>query len=1067
MPPDQSFHADDLFSFGAWVSRRRSALRMTQQEIAELVGCSAVLIRKIEADERRPSAQIAERLALALRIAPHDVPQFIHAARATKSSDHLPRPGHIETLPPVRFLSIAQPTVTGNLPATTSSFVGRVRALHDLHALLRRSDIRMLTLTGVGGSGKTRLALEATRPLGSTFPDGIWFADLASIIDPVQVITVVTQALGIPQLTDVAPHEQVMSRLRNQRALLILDNCEHVLEEAAHFAADLLRAAPLVTLLATSRAPLQIQGEHEYVVAPLPLPDLHQDLALHQAATSDAVQLFVTRAQSVWPDFTLTEDNVASVVVICARLDGLPLAIELAAARLRLFTPAQLLARLSDAGLDALGVGARDLPARQQTVLATIAWSEQLLGKREQILFARLGVFVGGWTLTAAAAVAGDNGIDALQGLETLLAHHLVHRVHTDSEPRFTMLDTIRSYALQRTTEHGEKTLMQDRHAAYFTVLAEEAESKLRSGEQSLWLERLDAEQANVSAALAWCLETPDAARDTRLLGLRLANALWYYWHLRGRFAEGLTWLEHPIIQDAAIPARLAARCRARAAWLHRASYNYYSVAAEQLAAGVLQLQPADVDDETVLTAQIVLAYNCSFLQVYVDTAEEAVIRARALGSPWWITQALNAFIRTSPFRHARHQSSDATSAHESDHSSDDAEDAWHEAQRLARQIGDPRLLISVLISRAKTLPFNDPRVIAALEESRVLCQDVGAWADNASVLAYTAWFAIERGEFMQARAHLEELLAAEQRVGNVPGIVLAMRMLADHAHRSGNMPEAERLLAHALTYTSSDREPRRLEILAALGRVLFDQGAYERGLEYVTRALTYARQLGDLIRMTECLWMSGYFRLTRGDYSQAEADAQELLSLALQRADGRSRDFYLEIVGMIARYRADLPLARTLLDECIALRRSFGDTMNAIWGTLQLTFVDLAEGNVITAAAHLGACLRYHRRAPFAADLPLILEAAALLATFQRVAISARLWGAAAALRERITVPLWPVDLAEYERHTAACRAALGDAMFEDAWRAGQILSWEQAADETLAWLEALPVQPSPYGTL
>ena len=426
------------------------------------------------------------------------------------------------------------PTPRHNLPARRSSFIGRRRELAELQGLLRTR--RLVCVTGPPGTGKTRLAVEAAACLLEAFPHGAWFVSLAEVADPELVASAVATALGVPELPERPAAQALTDHLQARRLLLVLDNFEHLLP-AAVAAAQLLDAAPELTVLATSRAPLRLSGEQEYPLAPLPLP--RPDELAADPAGNDALALFADRAAAVDPQFVLSLDNAPVVAEAVARLDGLPLAIELAAARLRLFPLEELARRLSPA-LPQLSGGPVDQAPRQQALRDAIAWSDRLLGPAERALFRRLGVFQGGFTLEAAEAVAqGPPVTDVAAGIATLVEASLLGRPVGSGEPRYSMLATVRDYALERLGAAGEDQDTGGRHARFYAGLVEQAEPKLTGADQASWLERLQAEHANFQAALAWASQTGDTD-----LALLMAARLWRFWQLRGHFADGRRWLE-------------------------------------------------------------------------------------------------------------------------------------------------------------------------------------------------------------------------------------------------------------------------------------------------------------------------------------------------------------------------------------------------------------------------------------------------------------------------------------------------------------------------------------------
>ena len=425
-----------------------------------------------------------------------------------------------------------------NLLPRRSSFVGRARAMDDIQRLLGAT--RLLTLTGPGGTGKTRLAIETASRQLDRFPDGVYFVDLSPLTDPSLVVSEIAGVLKVREAPDLDLASSLRRHLADLDVLLVLDNFEQLLDGSSAVG-DLLDAAPGLTVLATSRIALRLSGEHEYQVAPLELPARERRGDTAHLVASESVRLFVDRATSVRPDFTLTDANATAVAEIVERVDGLPLALELAASRLRVLDPTSLAARLEDR-LSMLRGGARDLPERHRTLDATIRWSHEMLGADQQRLFARLSVFVGGWTLAAAEAVCGDGDIDVLEGLGTLVDDSLVRRRElADGSLRFWMLETIREFAGERLEEAGEVGMLRERHGRHYGSLAERVNAAL-DGPRGNWLELLDADLENLRAALSWFHERSDYEALQSIAG-----SLGHYWLDRGLLSEMRTWLERSL----------------------------------------------------------------------------------------------------------------------------------------------------------------------------------------------------------------------------------------------------------------------------------------------------------------------------------------------------------------------------------------------------------------------------------------------------------------------------------------------------------------------------------------
>ena len=462
--------------------------------------------------------------------------------------------------PPLKTLDVP----TTNLPPQLAPLIGRARERADIGVYLRRQDVRLLTLTGPGGIGKTSLGLCVAHDLIDDFRHGVYFVALAALADPALVLPSIAQTLGVKQSYEGTLIKDLTTYLCDKQLLLVLDNFEHLLE-AARMLGDLLAAAPELKLLATSRARLNLHDEHIFAIRPLGLvdraPEQHT-ISVEQAMRSDAVKLFVQRGQMVQPDFALDEKNAAPIAEICAALDGIPLAIELAAARIQLLPPQALRRRLHDR-FALLIAGAADLPTRQQTLRNTLDWSYNLLAQAEQTLFMRLAVFAGGCAIDAIINVVVDlpaarDDAAILGAVESLLHQSLLYQINKDGEPWFSMLETIHAYALERLVESGDAERLQWRCAEYYLRYVESVEAQLSGPDQETYLAALTREQDNLRAVLGWALAGAPEETARLELALRLCGVLWRLWWMRGYLDEGRRWLARALATSGSAPAARA-----------------------------------------------------------------------------------------------------------------------------------------------------------------------------------------------------------------------------------------------------------------------------------------------------------------------------------------------------------------------------------------------------------------------------------------------------------------------------------------------------------------------------
>ncbi len=690
-----------------------------------------------------------------------------------------------------------------NLPVQRTAFIGREREAADLRQLLNRADVRLVTLTGPGGIGKTRLALQVAGEIAGQFPGGVCFVSLSAIGEVNLIASAIVQAVGVRESANKSPQESLMEYVGSlsQPMLLLLDNFEHLVS-AAPLVSQLLTAAPKLNVVVTSQAPLHVYGEHEFPVPPLALPDPKSIPPMEVLSRLPAIALFVERATAVKHEFALTKENATEVAAICTRLDGLPLAIELAAARIKLLSPSAMLSRL-ERRLNLLTGGARDLPTRHQTLRNTVDWSYSLLNAAEQTLLRRLSVFAGGCTLEAVEAVCdtkGDLGLDVLDGMASMVDKSLVQQVEqVDKETRFFMLSTIREYALERLAQSNDEAATRRAHAAYYLVLAEEGAEDITS--QPEWLDRFEVEHDNFRLAIDYLIKTRDAE-----WGLRMGAALFRFWETREHLTEGRETIARLLALEGAERPKLRARLLFAGAVLAAAQGDYYGSALplfEESLETCIKLN----DNRGVAVALNALGVNArdfGELAAASRLFEQCVAIWRELGDPAGIARAL----------------SNLASVMKLQGEYERASSLYDECVAMFRQVGDGAGVAWTLnylgdVAREKA-DFVAARSFCeqSLSEFRQLRDSWGI----ASTLFDLASLSCDQGDNAEARRLYGESIKVFQELGYKRGIARALECLAvsaaaqSHAEQSLHLAGAAAALRQQLGAPLQPTEQRRLE---------------------------------------------------------------------------------------------------------------------------------------------------------------------------------------------------------------------------------------------------------------
>jgi predicted ATPase/uncharacterized protein HemY len=904
-----------------------------------------------------------------------------------------------------------------NLPRQAASLVGREKELVAVVAVLRKREVALVTLTGPGGTGKTRLSLQAAAEVldDDDFSNGVWFVELATVVEAHLLIPTIAQALGLQEAGGTPIIDILKEYLKDKHLLLVLDNFEQVVGAGKEVSA-LIAACPDLKVLVTSRIPLHIRGEKEYQVPPLSVPDVRQwhNLdrlpPLERLTQYEAVRLFIERATDVKADFEVTNDNAPAVAEICVRLDGLPLAIELAAARTKLFSPQALLTRLSSSlssssRLKLLTGGAKDLPARQQTLRGAIEWSYDLLEEGEKQLFRRMAPFSGGRTLEALEGVCNYDGqllMDVMDGAQSLVDKSLLQqREGRDGEPRFWMLETIHEYAREKLAESEEGETLHREHALYFMKLAEEAEPRLGGKGQAEWLNKLEEEYDNLRAALRWAREERDAGEGgkagegeqdgvikAREVGLRTAGAIWRFWLMRGYYSEGREELEALLSPDPAPGPSM-------------------STMSMMSAPPVISGNGTSSDPSNSNTHLTHLTH--------LSAAAGRSARVKALVGAGTL--------------------------------------AWRQGDLPAARI--------------------------AAEKALDLAQELEDKQSMANSLHFSSLIASELRDYAKAHSKLEQSLALYRELGDRGGVSIALSNLGYLARVHGDYPAARSLLEESLAIlTELGEKSRRAWLLNNLGYIADNEGDYPTAHSHYEQSLALSRELGDRNGIAMALRNLGSVARVEGDYHTARSLLEESLAIFRELGEKKSIAMALINLGYVAYSEEDYPPARSLYEQSLALFREVRDKAGIAWSLQCLGNVAHSEGDYPVARSLFEESLIIHRELGAKAAVAENLAALGAVAIAAAVGVHAAehstdrteergevgdvaqseyrergpmLLGAAGGLLASIGAVLDPEDRSRYEQSVATARSMLGEEAFEEAMQEGRAMSMEEAIEYAL----------------
>ncbi|MGE5083833.1 MAG: BTAD domain-containing putative transcriptional regulator [Acidobacteriota bacterium] len=909
---------------------------------------------------------------------------------------------------PVQASRVVEPgTPRHNLPIQLSTFIGRKKEQQEIGDLIARN--RLVTLTGAGGIGKTRLSIQAASARLQEYPDGTWLVELAPLTEKALVPQAVVTALGLSEQTDLPSLTVLTNFLQSRRVLLLLDNCEHLIDACAQLTETLLSTCPNLHILATSREALGISGETIYLVPPLSTPAA--EVALEQFSSYEAVQLFMERAQTIVPAFAMTNQNAPAIAQICHHLDGIPLAIELAAARVKMFSVQEIAARLDDR-FNLLTAGMRTALPRHQTLRALIDWSHELLSERERFLLRRLSVFAGGWTLEAAEFVCAGEGIESHQILDLLTQLLNKSLIFTEQshgqETRYLMLETIRQHAREKLWAAGEGNLIRQRHLEYYVGLAEQAEPHLRASEMVWWLDRLEEELGNIRAALEWSLEGDIQAQ------LRLAGALLWFWHIRRHQSEGLEWLERGL-----------------------------SVEAMERGDQPLTSSRAMVRGKALNTAGFLLAMLFESKRASARL-EESLALFRELGSAGKQGMAY-ALLRLGGLQ-----------------SPGSRQSMLEQSLGLFREIGDKFGIAECLLNLTDIAQRDDhytKRASQLVEEQVALREEIGDRDGRALALVQQGSLAFWQGEYTRAANLFEESLAGFRELNNTAAMSYVLSAYAADFLWLGEYERVKRISYETLMYAQSKGERFLIAFYDySMGFLHWSQGDYPAATQMFRDGLAIAREVGNSWFITNSLHALGDIASAQDDVDGAAHCYEEELQVAREKQHEISLVFTPGSLGKVAWMKGEYMKAKEEFSKSLELGKAT-DCKPAIFQAVYgLGRVAQSQGDPVTARAFYKEGLEMQRSQINVAfywlwlttyrhsiSYPLV-GLATLAVAAKQMERATHLFGAAEHLYRQLHFEMSAKERAERNQAIGAAWLALGEKAFTAAYEEGKKMTMDEA---------------------